>query len=138
MGLYQQLKTYKHKPTDKKKEKAIKRFDLICNWQTEWIALKKGLDKLRIYKQELLVVLNYPNVPQHNNQSESDIREYVKKRKISGSTRSDDGRKARDTFASLKKTCRKMNISFWEYLNDRLTYANKIKYLPDLLVEMAI
>jgi hypothetical protein len=27
----------------------------------------------------------------HNNLSESDIREYVKKRKISGSTRSDEG-----------------------------------------------
>jgi hypothetical protein len=36
----------------------------------------------------------------------------VKKRKISGSTRSDAGRKSRDTFASLKKTCRKHGISF--------------------------
>ena len=133
--LYQQFKTYRHKPNEKKKRQVIKSFNAICNWQTQWLSLKKGLDKLKRYKQELLVVLEHPQVPLHNNQSERDIREYVKKRKISGSTRSENGRKARDTFTSLKKTCRKMNISFWDYLNDRLTMANKINYLPDLLVE---
>jgi hypothetical protein len=134
--LYQQLKAFKDKPTDKKKQQVVKNFDAICNWQTKWLALKKGLDKIKTYKTELLVALKYPSVPLHNNQSESDIREYVKKRKISGSTRSDNGRKARDTFASLKKTCRKMNIPFWEYLMDRLTDTHNIKYLPDLLVDM--
>jgi hypothetical protein len=45
--------------------------------------------------------------------SETDIREYVKRRKISGGTRSEAGRRDRDTFASLKKTCRKLSVSFW-------------------------
>lgn len=38
------------------------------------------------------MVLKRPEIPSHNNLSECDIREYVKRRKISGSTRSDDGR----------------------------------------------
>ncbi len=38
---------------------------------------------------------------------------------MSGGMRSDLGQKCRDTFISLKKTCRKLNISFWEYLSDR-------------------
>ena len=134
--LYQQLKAFKNNPTEKKKQQVVKSFNAICNWQTKWLALIKGIDKIKTYKPELLVALQYPSVPLHNNQSESDIREYVKKRKISGSTRSDNGRKARDTFASLKKTCRKMKIPFWEYLMDRLTDTHNIKYLPDLLVEM--
>ena len=133
--LYQQLKAYRQNPDKGNKEIIIEQFDQICDWQTQWIALQKGLDKLRTYKQEMLVCLEYPSTPLHNNQSERDIREYVKKRKISGSTRSENGRKARDTFTSLKKTCRKMNISFWDYLNDRLTAAGQIKYLPDLLVQ---
>ncbi len=37
---------------------------------------------------ELLLVLNCPKVPLHNNGGENAIRDYVKKRKISATTRS--------------------------------------------------
>ena len=60
-----------------------------------------------------------------------------KKRKISAGTRSDVGRDCRDTFASLKKTCKKLGISFWEYLNDRVAKTNKIPRLS-FLVQQAI
>src|SRR5436190_12511348 len=73
---------------------------------------------MRDHKADLLRVLQRPEVPLHNNAMESDIREYVKRRKISGGTRSDAGRRCRDTFASLKKTCRKLGVRFW---GDRLT-----------------
>ena len=78
-------------------------------------------------------MLNRPDIPLHNNLSENDIREYVKKRKISGSTRSDTGKKCRDTFISIKKTCRKLGISFWQYLDDRISQKNKILPLAELI-----
>jgi hypothetical protein len=78
-------------------------------------------------------VLDHPDIPLHNNLSERDIREYVKKRKISGSTRSDLGRCCRDTFTSLKKTCRKLKVSFWEYLKDTLLRTHTIQPLADLM-----
>ena len=78
-------------------------------------------------------MLDHPQIPLHNNSSEGDIREYVKKRKISGSTRSEDGKQARDSFVSLKKTCRKLKLSFWQYLHDRLTHTYQIPPLPDLV-----
>lgn len=84
-------------------------------------------------QHELLRVLDKPYLPLHNNLSERDIREYVKKRKISGSTRSELGRQCRDTFASLKKTCRKQGISFLHYLKDRLGNQEKIPRLADLI-----
>ena len=59
-------------------------------------------------------------VPLHTNLSEGHLRDYVKKRKISGGTRSESGRQARDTFASLKKTCRELGVNFWAYLQDRV------------------
>lgn len=43
------------------------------------------------------------------------------------------GRRCRDTFTSLKKTCRKHGVSFWEYLKDRVTGQNVIARLPDLI-----
>ena len=70
-----------------------------------------------------------PDIPLHNNGAESAIREYVKKRKISGSTRSENGRRCRNTFTSPKKTCRKLGLSFWQYLEDRI---EKIGLIPDL------
>jgi hypothetical protein len=47
----------------------------------------------------------------HTNGSENDIRCHVTKRKVSGGTRSDRGRDARDTFLALAKTCAKLGIS---------------------------
>jgi hypothetical protein len=88
-------------------------------------------------KAELLRVLERPELPLHNNLSETDIREYVKRRKISGGTRSEDGRRGRDTFASLKKTCRKLGVSFWKYLVDRIRGDNAIPPLPELIAARA-
>ena len=84
-------------------------------------------------RQELLRVLDYPELPLHNNRSENDIRDMVKKRKISAGTRSEDGRRCRDTFLSLKKTCVKHGLSFWEYLYDRVSGQNTIPPLTDLI-----
>lgn len=49
-------------------------------------------------------------------------------------THSEDGRRCRDTFLSLKKTCQKNAISFWDYLGDRLGIAaNTAARLPDII-----
>ncbi len=88
--------------------------------------------------RELLLVLERPELPFHNNLSEGDIREQVKRRKISGGTRSDNGRRGRDTFASLKETCRKLDLSFWLFLMDRLRDARAIPSLPRLIEARAL
>jgi hypothetical protein len=78
-------------------------------------------------------VLERPDLPLHNNRRENDLRDMVKKRQISAGTRSEVGRQCRDTFASLKKTCRKHGLSFWEYLKDRVSGRNAIPSLGDLI-----
>jgi len=109
---YAQLKRYKSKP-DKTQQKILwHRFDEIFTQKTSYATLNQALKRIYHKKAELLVVLDRPEIPLHTNGSETDIRDYVKKRKVSGGTRSDEGRRCRDTFASLKKTCRKLNISF--------------------------
>lgn len=132
-NLYRDLKDYKISPTKRKKSRILKQFDKIFLGKTCFATLNNVLGRIYNNKDELLLVLDRPEIPLHNNLSESDIREYVKKRKISGSTRSSPGRRCRDTFTSLKKTCRKHGISFWEYLQDRLTGRNLIPFLPDLI-----
>jgi hypothetical protein len=134
---YNALKTYKHAPTDKKKAELQAQFDDIFTTKTCFATLNAALIRLHKNKSELLLVLDHPDLPLQNNLSERDIRDYVKKRKISGSTRSERGRRCRDTFASLKKTCRKLGVSFWSYLKDRISGEDNISFLPDLIRQQA-
>lgn len=132
-GLYADLKAYKQEPDREKGIDLERRFDQIFTMRTCYESLNQALKRIHRNKSDLLFVLERPDIPLHNNSSERDIREYVKKRKISGSTRSDPGRRCRDTFASLKKTCRKLGVGFWEYLNDRISGVNVIPWLPHLM-----
>jgi hypothetical protein len=134
---YRDLKAYKLAPSDDAKVALEARFDAIFSSTTCFATLNHALKRLHDNKAELLLVLRRPDLPLHNNLSESDIREYVTRRKRSGSTRSDLGRRCRDTFASLKKTCRKLGISFWRYLLDRCSGTNSIAQLPALVRQRA-
>lgn len=133
--IYDSLLTYKTGPNERAKIEITGRFDKFCDTKTSFHRLNIRLKKFCSNKEELLLVLERPEIPLHNNQSESDIREYVKRRKISGSTRSDDGRKCRDTFASLKKTAMKLKVGFWNYLIDRINNIGAILPLSQLVLD---
>ena len=133
MGIISGSEGHKRNPYPKRRAELKDRFDEIFTARTCYATLNQALKRIYKNRVELLLVLERPDIPLHNSLSERDIREYVKKRKISGSTRSDPGRRCRDTFASLKKTCRKLGVSFWTYLEDRLTGADSIPWLPYLL-----
>ena len=135
---YADLKGYKEQPDESLRTTLGRRFDEIFLQKTRYETLNQALKRIHANKTELLRVLDRPEIPLHTNGSETDIRDYVKKRKVSGGTRSDEGRQCRDTFASLKKTCRKLDISFWHYLLDRLGVGlQPIPPLSDVIAERA-
>jgi len=131
---YSQLKDYQINPTPVFKKKLNQQFNEIFKQKTGYASLDLSLRRIFNNKSELLMVLKRPDIPLHNNLSENDIREYVKKRKISGSTRSLSGRACRDTFTSIKKTCRKLGISFWNYLMDRIENKKEVPLLSDIMM----
>jgi len=135
--LYQDLKGYRQQPEPSRRPDLEARFDALCTQQTGFPSIDGVLKQMRAHRAALLRVLDQPEVPLHNNLSEGHLRDYVKKRKISGSTRSDLGRQARDTFASLKKTCRRLGVNFWAYLQDRVRGAGQIPRLADLIRQKA-
>lgn len=136
-GLYADLKAYRRNPDPALAPTLAARFDAIFTQRTTFATLNQTLKRLHTHKEELLLVLKRPDIPLHTNGSEGDIRGFVKWRKISGGTRSDVGQRCRDTFASLKKTCRKLGISFWDYLADRIEQRGAIPPLPDIVRERA-
>lgn len=130
---YQRLKAYRESPTPQRRGRLQSDFDRLFLQKTDWPELNEALRKIHGKQPELLLVLDHPEIPLHNNLSENDIRQYVKKRKISAGTRSDAGRRCRDTFLSLKTTCRKLRVTFWRYLQDRIQGLHGIPPLADLI-----
>ena len=132
---YADLKSYVAAPTTVRKAMMKARFDRIFRRQTGFEIIDSLLARLLANKDELLRVLDHPGIPLHTNGSENDIRCQVTRRKVSGTTRSEDSRDCRDTFLGLGKTCRKLGVSFWDYLGSRLgaAVAHAIPPLPDLV-----
>ena len=97
------------------REEIEKQYDALVAMKSMSPAITGVIESFREYRDEMLKVLDHPGLPLHNNDSERDIRGFVKRRKISGSTKSEKGRKFRDGLASLKQTCFRLGLSFWEY-----------------------
>lgn len=136
--LYKDLKAYRQRSDATQKPLLETRFEALCHQKTGYPNIHAVRKEIREHQADLLRILERPEVPLHNNGSESDIREYVKKRKISGGTRSTAGRRCRDTFASLKKTCRKLGVNFWSYLQDRVRRLGKVTRLADRIRQQAV
>jgi hypothetical protein len=134
---YQRLKAYRDAPTPQKKGRLERDFDRLFLQRTGFVELNEALERVHRKKAELLLVLEYPHLPLQNNLAERDLRDWAKTRKISAGTRSDLGRRCRDTFMSLKKTCRKLGISFWTYLQDRIHGWGRILPLSQLIQRRA-
>src|SRR5918994_1091293 len=117
---YRSLKLWKQSPCPGGERVFRQQFDKIFGLRTGYKDLDALLARLARRKDELLRVLARPEIPLHTNASENDLRACVIKRKISGGTMSADGRLARDVMLGLLKTCRKLGLSFFAYLGDRL------------------
>ena len=130
---YDELKQYKEDPNEKRKKELSDKFDLIFAGDTCYFALNQLMEKTRAKKDELLLVLEFPNIPLHNNTSELAMREKVIQRKIRGYFRSLKGALASDIFLGLMGTCRKIGVSFGKYLKDRFYHRHDLPPLGDLI-----
>jgi hypothetical protein len=137
---FRDLKAYKADPTPERRTALRQRFAPVFGRVTGFTELDDTVARIRANKDELLVVLDHPEIPLHTNGSERDIRCCVTKRKISGETRAEAGKLARDTFLSLLKTCAKLGVSFWDYLGARLKIpdAGAVPWLPDIIRQRAV
>ncbi|MEQ9245345.1 MAG: transposase [Nitratireductor sp.] len=118
--LYADLRAWQRNPRPERARALADRFDALFTSRTGFVTLDRLLARLHADRDDLLRVLDHPGIPLHTNGSENDIRACVTRRRLSGGTHSDNGRQARDAMLSLMKTCRKLGISFWQYLGHRL------------------
>lgn len=130
---YRDLLAYKESPSQAEHTRLEAAFDELFATQTGYDALDERIAKTRAKKQSLLLVLEYPELPLHNNASELGVRRRVRKRDVSFGPRTEAGKRAWDTFMTLAETTRKLGVSFYAYLHDRITGAKAIPPLADLI-----
>ena len=134
---YDDLLTYKQNPTPEEATRLSKAFDTLFSEVTGYDALDERIVKTKVKKDALLMVLKHPEIPLHNNPAELEVRRRARKRDVSFGPRTEDGKEAWDTFMSLAATTKKLGVSFYQYIHDRVTDANKIPQLADLIAQQS-
>ena len=136
-NFYRRLLDFKTLPAcqqPEEKENIEKNFDEIFGQATYYGALDLCIERTRNNKEKLLMVLDFPNIPLHNNAAELAARRVVRKRDISLHTWTDWGTELRDAFLSIIETARKMGISAYHYIKNHISGDNNIPTLAQLIV----
>ena len=135
--LYYDFNDYRKNPDPNIKKKLKKRIVDHFTSESSYAELDWRKERTMENMDRLLVALDFPFVPLHNNDIEIAVREPVIKKSISDGTRSEEGRIAWENMLSIQDTCRKLDISFYGYLKDRFSGRNEIPRLDEIVSEKA-
>src|SRR3989304_4424090 len=134
---YDQLLSYRQAPTPEESLRLETEFDNLFATRTQYEELDKRIAKTQATKASLLLVLKYPELPLHNNPAELAVRQRVRKRDVSFGPRTQEGVRAWDTFMTLAATAKKLGVSFYQYIHDRIGQTNQIPLLASLVEKAA-
>lgn len=134
---YRELRAYQRNPTPVERERLRREFDTLFATRTGYVQLDRQIAKTQAKKTPLLLVLDHPELPLHNNAAELAVRQRVRKRDVSFGPRTEAGKEAWDTFMTLAETTKKLGISFYAYLRDRILTAHTIPPLAELVTQTA-
>ncbi|MDQ2998401.1 MAG: transposase, partial [Chloroflexota bacterium] len=134
---YADLLAYREQPSATERVRLAAAFDTLFATSTAYWALNDRIAKTRAKKAALVLVLDHPEILLHNNAAELGARQRVRKRDVSFGPRTAEGAQAWDTFMSLADTTRKLGVSFYHYIHDRIRNTGEIPALADLITEQA-
>jgi len=134
---YRELLAYRVEPTPAAAARLATTFDTLFATTTGYQALDDRIAATRTHKVWLLLVLQHPELPLHNNPAELGARQRVRKRDVSFGPQSDTGRRCWDTFSSLVETAKKLGVSVYAYFADRIRQAGIVPRLDELITQQA-
>jgi hypothetical protein len=106
--------------------------------KTGYEKLDERISKTKENKEHLLKVLALPELPLHNNAAELAARAKVRKRDVSLQTITDEGTRANDTFMTIVQTAKKLRVSAYDYIFDRVSNAFEMPSLAKLIREKSL
>lgn len=134
---YALLQDYRAGPTTELADHLRVQFDELFSTRTGYAALDDRIAKTEANKDALLTVLTVPEVPLHNNASELGARVSARRRDVSLHSRSERGARAMDIFTTLVQTAKKLSVSAYAYLRDRLSRRFKMASLAQSIRQAA-
>ena len=132
---YAKLSEFKIEPDVELAEQLAAEFDQLFSTETKYEQLDERISKTREKKESLLLVLTMPEIPLHNNAAELAARAKVRKRDVSLQTVTDKGTKANDTFMTIVQTAKKLGVSAYDYIFDRVSNTFEMLSLAQLIKE---
>jgi len=134
---YKELLKYQKNPCPDKKAWLLTRFDELFATTSDYEDLNDRIAKTLAKKTELLRVLELPKLPLHNNAAELGARRQARARDISFQTRNEKGTKIKDSFMSLAETAKKLGVSLYDYIYDRVSGEFKMLSMADVIAQKA-
>lgn len=134
---YEKLLDYKEAPSHALAEILSKEFDRLFEKKTGYEELDKRIATTLSKKEELLLVLNHPHIPLHNNAAELGARAKARSRDINLHTKSAEGTRAKDALMTLAQTCRKLKVNVFDYIYDRVSELFQMPSLASLITSTA-
>ncbi len=130
---YHKLQAFQASP-DPEKVPALKlEFETVFSQTTDYEQLNQRLRKTLAHQEKLLLVLAHPEIPLHNNSAELGVRQRVRKRDVSFGPRTEEGKVAWDSLMTVAETAKKMKVSFYQYVLDRVSQENGMPSLAELI-----
>ncbi len=134
---YAELLAYRQQPTPAERARLDAAFDRLFATETGYWQLDERIASTRGKKAHLLLVLAHPEIPLHNNPAELGARARVRKRDVSFGPRTAEGARAWDTFMTLAETAKKLGVSVYHYLHDRVSGTNQLPSLAEVIDDQA-
>jgi hypothetical protein len=130
---YHKLLAYKKSPTTLLAEQLSNEFDAIFSAATSYDQLDERIIKTKMKKDALLLVLEHPELPLHNNTSELGARRQARYRDVSMQTKNTKGTEAKDTRMTITETAKKLLVNTFNYFYDRITRKFEMSSLASLV-----
>jgi hypothetical protein len=132
-NFYRELYKYKKNPSCELASSISAEFDILFSTNTGYNELDARIAKSKAKKEELLTVLNHPEIPLHNNRSENGARVQKRREDVSLQTKTKAGTEAKDTMMTIIETAKKHSISSYKYIYDRISKIFKMPSLGNLI-----
>jgi hypothetical protein len=132
---YERLGCYKKTPSESFALQLSQEFDALFSMKTGYDALDSRISMTAAKKNALLLVLQFPMLPLHNNPAELAARVQARMRDINLQTITENGTKTKDTFATIVQTAKKLGVNIYRYIHDRISLSSQMPSLAELILQ---